>query len=138
MRMEGDMSEVIVGKAGTVPAPTVTVRPPTAEEVPQAQAMFNDKNIIKELGGFTMEANLKEKMKRQLGLWVAIGTTKRFIGATMIAGRNQCHLLKFGSVGVLHDFRRRRVATGLYLAMTAQGLLEGRRLFEDTIVGDND
>lgn len=92
-----------------------------------------------------MEAVLKDKIKRQLGLWGAFvddrihgDDSMSCVGATMIAGRSQVHLLKYGSVGVVDRWRRQRIGTALYVAMTAQGILEGRRLFEDTIVGDND
>jgi len=38
---------------------------------------------------------------------------------------------------VLPEFRRKRIATALYSAIIFQQLLEGRRLWEDTIVGTN-
>jgi hypothetical protein len=117
---------------------TFTVRPPSAAEIGDVQAVFNHREIIGPLGGFTMKDGLTDKIKRQLGLWGAVDdATGAFVGAAMLGGRSQVHLLKYGSVGVVPEHRRRRVGTALYLAMTAQGLLEGRRVYEDTIVGDN-
>ncbi len=53
----------------------------------------------------------------------------------MKGGRPQAHEAKLGEVGVLPEYRRRRIATSLYVACIAQTILEGRRLWTDTIVG---
>ncbi len=105
----------------------------------KVQAVFNERTILPLLGGFCILDSLKGKAKgRTASVWLAeYEPTREIVGACVIAGRPQSHLVKYGEIGVLPHWRRKRVGTALYLAMTAQGVLEGRRLYEDTIVGDN-
>lgn len=119
-------------------AKTITIRPIKRAEVDDVQNVFNHKSVIEGLGGFTMIDSIKScAFNQRPGLWAAFdGDTP--VGAFMVGGRPQIHLLKYGSVGVLPGYRRKRISTALYAACTMQGLLEGRRLFEDTIVGDNE
>lgn len=101
------------------------------------QSVFNHPDVIGYLGGFCILDTLLGKM-RQSGctLWQALYDNK-VVGGFVIAGRSQCHQAKFGEVGVLPDYRRMRIGTCLYAAGLFQSVLEGRRLMEDTIVGDN-
>ena len=115
----------------------ITVRPLKDADKDEAQSIFNHKSIIEHLGGFTMLDTIKGKITSSgTTIWGAYDGSK-IIGAVMIAGRNQCHLAKFGEVGVLPEYRMQGVATSLYTAIVCQGILEGRRLWEDTIVGNN-
>lgn len=101
------------------------------------QNVFNHKDIIGWLGGFTMLQNLKDRCKPGApGLWYA-QRDGEIVGAMMAAGRPQAHLMKYGEVATLPKVRRQGISSAMYLALTMQGILEGRRLFEDTIVGDN-
>lgn len=125
----------------------ITIRFPREYEISTIQKVLNHKSIIQYLGGFTMTETIKAKVKdRKACMWVAeladltensAESIGGMVGAFMIAGRPQSHLLKYGEVGVIEAFRRQRVGSAMYLAATMQGILEGRRLFEDTIVGDN-
>jgi hypothetical protein len=116
----------------------IIVRPIKRAEVTAVQSVFNDKAIIEGLGGFTMEETIKTSAFNQRpGLWAAF-LHDTPLGAFMAGGRPQIHLMKYGSVGILPEYRRNRISTALYLACTMQGVIEGRRLFEDTIVGDNE
>ena len=102
------------------------------------QKVLMHKSIAPSLGGMTyMDAikNLLSKTDRG-GIFVA-EIDGNIVGAIMAAGRPQSHLLKYGSVGVLPEYRRQRIGSALYFALTLQGIVEGRRLYEDTIVGDN-
>lgn len=105
----------------------------------EIQALWNHKEIIAGLGGFTILDNLyKHVVRGKASLWLARDTeTKMVVGAMEVGGRGQVQLMKFGSVGVHPDYRCRGIATTMYFALACQGVLEGRRLFEDTIVGDN-
>ena len=105
-------------------------------ELVDAQNLLNSKGIIAYLGGFTMMDKISQKQKQQNSLWAAFVDDK-MVGVAMIGGRPQSHIIKYGEIAVLPEFRRMRVASSLYFAMTIQGIIEGRRLFEDTIVGDN-
>lgn len=117
----------------------ITIRPITRDETEAVQAVFNDKAVIADLGGFTMTDTVKQAAFGQRpGLLAAFNEMGEPVGAMMAGGRPQVHLLKYGSVGVLPAWRRRRISTALYAGFTLQGIVEGRRLFEDTIVGDND
>lgn len=101
------------------------------------QQVFNHKDIIQYLGGFCILETLLGKLKQSgTTLWKA-EVDGQVVGGMEIAGRPQCHYSKWGEVGVLPEYRRRRVGTALYVACAAQSILEGRRLCEDTIVGDN-
>lgn len=105
-------------------------------ELEEAQRVLNHKDIIGWLGGFTMLDSLKGKMKQENSMWVAYLDDK-MVGVTMFGGRPQSHLVKYGEIAVLPEHQRKHIASAMYFTMTSQGLLEGRRLFEDTIVGDN-
>lgn len=101
------------------------------------QQVFNAKEVIGYLGGFTLADSLKQKaVNRRPSLWYAENEAG-IVGAAMFAGRPQAHIAKYGEIGVFEKYRRQRIATAFYAAMTIQGITEGRRLFEDTIVGDN-
>lgn len=119
-----------------------TIRPANKNDIDNIQQVLNHKDIIGLLGGFTMADVLKGKLQKNertaVSLWLAeCNNTKEVVGAMMVAGRPQSHLVKYGEVGVLPMFRRQKIGSCLYIAITAQGILEGRRLYEDTIVGDN-
>ena len=115
----------------------ITIRPLQSTEVDVAQQIYNHKDIISHLGGMTMRETIKGKIDSSgITIWGAFEEA-RIIGSAMIAGRNQCHYAKFGEVGVLSDYRRRRIASCLYIAILCQGIFEGRRIWEDTIVGNN-
>lgn len=105
-------------------------------ELEEAQQILNHKDVIGLLGGFTMTETLKQKIKQKNSMWVAY-LDEEMVGVTMFGGRPQSHLVKYGEIAVLPNYRRKRIATAMYFAMTCQGLIEGRRLFEDSIVGDN-
>lgn len=114
----------------------ITVRLARPGDLQTVQDILNHRDNATFLGGMTMMDTLKAKLKGHHSLWLAEWDGAP-VGAAMVSGRPQAHLLKYGEIAVLPAFRRRRVATALYCAMTAQGVIEGRRLFEDTIVGDN-
>lgn len=101
------------------------------------QGIYNNKDIIQHLGGFTHLESISGKIK-QTGTTIFGATVDgEPAGSIMIASRNQCHYAKFGEVGVLSKFRKKRIATALYSAVIFQGIIEGRRIWEDTIVGNN-
>lgn len=101
------------------------------------QPVFNHKDVLPWLGGFTMLEQMKANCRSgRPGLWYAVEDTV-VVGAMMVAGRPAAFQMKYGSVGVVPDWRRKRISTALYFALTCQGVLEGRRLFEDSIVADN-
>ncbi len=115
----------------------ITIRFAMKNEAEKLQKILNDPSIISYLGGFTMLETIKKKISdKRPSFWVADFGSKS-VGAFMIAGRPQSHMLKYGELGVLQNYRRNRIGSAMYLAATIQGILEGRRLFEDTIVGDN-
>jgi hypothetical protein len=85
-----------------------------------------------------VKANAVTPKSGKVGLWYAQEqTTKQVVGALMCAGRPMAFRAKYGSVAVLPEWRRKRISTALYCCMTLQQILEGRRLWEDSIVGDN-
>lgn len=101
------------------------------------QSIFNNKACISELGGFAMLESIRQQVKPSgVSGWIARQGVHS-IGAFQIGGRPQSHIIKLGSVAVLPEYRRQRISTTLYTACIMQGILEGRRLFEDTIVGDS-
>lgn len=101
------------------------------------QNLFNHKEIIGYLGGFTMLEQVKQQIKPHgISGWLAREGVET-IGAFEIGGKPQSHIMKFGKVGVIPSWRRKRISTTLYAACVMQGILEGRRLFEDSIVGDS-
>lgn len=102
------------------------------------QNIFNEKTTIGLLGGFHMLESIKQQVKPNgVSGWIARENGEA-IGAFQIGGRPQSQILKYGEVSVLPAFRRRRIGTTMYIAATMQGILEGRRLYSDTIVGDNE
>lgn len=117
----------------------ILVRPVKFEESEAVQMqIYNHKSIIDALGGMTFLDGIKGKTKSTgPTIWAAFDGEK-IVGSMMIGGRNQCHYAKFGEVGVLPEYRRQRIGTALYTAVVAQGVLEGRRIWEDTIVGTNE
>ena len=115
----------------------VAIKLATLDKCEEIQNVFNHKDIIAHLGGFTMLQNLKDRCKPGApGLWYA-ELEGKIVGAMMAAGRPQSHLMKYGEVATLPEHQRKGIASAMYLALTLQGVQEGRRLFEDTIVGDN-
>lgn len=116
----------------------IHIRPVEIEEAEAVQEVFNHREIIGWLGGFTMLENVKNqvKMRAKVGMFGAWDGDV-CVGGIMIAARPMSHNMKYGSVGVLPEYRRRRISTALYAAVTMQGILEGRRLFEDSIVANN-
>ena len=115
------------------------IRPVKFEESAAVQEIYNHKSIIDALGGMTFLDGIKGKTKSTgPTIWGAWTEEGKLVGSMMIGGRNQCHYAKFGEVGVLPEYRRQRIGTALYTAVVAQGVLEGRRIWEDTIVGTNE
>lgn len=103
----------------------------------EIQTVFNDPGIIQYLGGFCILDSLLSKVNQSgTTIWKAVYDDKT-VGGYLTAGRSQCHQMKLGEVGVLPAYRRRRIGTALYAAGIFQSVLEGRRIVEDTIVGDN-
>lgn len=104
------------------------------------QPVFNHPEVIQWLGGFMMLEQLKGRAysPKQLkaGLWYA-EENGEVLGAMMCAGWPMSYRAKFGSVCVLPEHRRRHISTALYTCMMMQGIVEGRRLWEDSIVEDN-
>lgn len=114
------------------------VSPATSKEDCIAiQNVFNHKDIIGLLGGFCMLDGLIGKLKSSGVSLFKAEVDGVVVGGMEIGGRAQCHYFKYGSVGVLPEYQRRRIGTALYVACTFQGILEGRRLAEDTIIADN-
>ena len=75
---------------------------------------------------------------KRVSLWKAVDADSlEVIGAHMVGSHAQAHYFKFGSVGVLPEYRRQRVMTSLYFAALCQKILEGRRLVQDSIVENN-
>lgn len=120
---------------------TINITYATAQHLEAAQTVFNHKEVIGWLGGFTMLDTLKASAvtpkSGKVGMWVAREETGQVVGALLCAGRPAAFRAKYGSVGVLPEWRRKRISTALYACMTLQGVMEGRRLWEDSIVGDN-
>jgi len=115
----------------------LNVRFGQVEDLDTIQNLFNHPDIIAGLGGFTMRDQIRDCIKVRPSLWVA-ELDGKIVGAHMFGGRPQSHMVKLGHVGVLPEYRRKRVETVLYFTAVAQAVLEGRRLVEDTIVGDNE
>lgn len=123
-----------------VDQPTVHINYATLEDCERVQPVFLHKEVIGWLGGMTMLDTLKAAAvtpkSGKVGLWYAT-VDDRVVGALLCGGRPMAFRAKYGSVGVLPEFRRQRISTALYCCMTLQQILEGRRLWEDSIVGDN-
>lgn len=115
----------------------ISLTPLKRTDCEDVQSIFNNKEIIAQLGGFAMLESIRQQVKPSGVSGHIAREGIKSIGAFQIGGRPQSHLLKLGSVGVLPEYRRRRISTTLYAAAIMQGVLEGRRLFEDTIVGDS-
>jgi len=113
------------------------IRFATLKDLDEIQNLFNHPDIIAGLGGFTMRDQIRDCIKVRPSLWVA-DLDDKIVGAHMFGGRPQSHMIKLGHVGVLPEYRRQRIETSLYFTAVAQAVLEGRRLIEDTIVGDNE
>lgn len=117
---------------------SIDLTPLKKTDCEDVQSIFNEKQTIGLLGGFHMLESIKQQVKPHgVSGWIARENGES-VGAFQIGGRPQSHLMKWGELAVLPKFRRQRIATTMYAACTMQGILEGRRLFEDTIVGDND
>lgn len=116
----------------------IRIRVGNKDDVDFVQNVFNHRDIIGWLGGFTLRENLVSKLAvyHRPSLFVA-EKDFQIVGAAIISSRAQSHYFKFGEIGVLPEYRRCRIASSLYAAMTFQCILEGRRLGEDSIVGDN-
>ena len=115
----------------------ILIRFARVEEIEAIQEVLHHPDVIAFLGGITFRDHIRDKIKdKRPSLWVA-EVAGRIVGCHIVGGRSQSHYIKLGSVGVLPEFRRQRIQTSLYFAALAQGILEGRRLLEDTIVGDN-
>lgn len=119
----------------------LVVRYAVAADVSAAQGVLNHKEVIGWLGGFTMTGMLEPaavtEKNGKVGMWVA-EVDGKIVGVLLCAGRPAAFRAKYGSVGVLPEWRRMRISTALYCCMTLQGIIEGRRLWEDSIVGDNE
>ena len=115
-----------------------TIRPAVKDDAVSIQDLFNHKDVIAFLGGFVLKDQILGKVNdtKRCSMFVA-ELDMQIVGALEIAGRTQAHFMKYGMVAVFPEHRRKRIASSLYAAATFQGILEGRRLFEDTIVGDN-
>lgn len=110
-----------------------------SSQAEKVQLIFNHPKISCALGGFTFLEGIKDKIKgNTISCWHCEDTSGNILGAMMAAGRPQSHILKFGSVGTVPEYRRQGIGTALYCSTIFQSILEGRRLFEDTIVGDNE
>lgn len=123
-----------------VKLPTVHITYAALEDCERVQPVFLHKEVIGWLGGMTMMDTLKAAAvtpkSGKVGLWYAT-VEDRVVGALLCGGRPMAFRAKYGSVGVVPEFRRMRISTALYCCMTLQQILEGRRLWEDSIVGDN-
>lgn len=115
----------------------INLTPIRRSDCEDIQTIFNNKEVIAQLGGFAMLESIRQQVKPNGVSGHIAREGIESIGAFQIGGRPQSHLLKLGSVAVLPQHRRRRISTTLYAAAIMQGILEGRRLFEDTIVGDS-
>jgi hypothetical protein len=105
------------------------------------QNVLIHKDVINWLGGMTMMETIKglavTPKQGRVGMWYAQDDDGKVVGALLSGGRPAAFRAKYGSVGVLNSHRRQRIGTALYTAMTIQGIFEGKRLWEDSIVGDN-
>ena len=117
----------------------LTINVAGRDDVDAVQSVLLHREIASHLGGMTFRDTIKgwvSKKDRGTAFLAKIGS--EVVGACVIGGRPQSHLIKFGSIGVVPEHRRRRIASCLYWTMTAQAVVEGRRLCEDTIVGNNE
>ncbi|RJR27635.1 N-acetyltransferase [candidate division WWE3 bacterium] len=115
----------------------ITISPAKTHEVVEIQAVLNHHTIIGYLGGFTIATQISQKIVPKKPSFFTAKDGTDIVGVVEIASRTQAHLIKYGMVGVIPEYRRQRIASSMYAAITFQGILEGRRLFEDSIVGDN-
>lgn len=117
----------------------ITILPVFPDRAEQVQEVFNHKDIIGWLGGFTMLEQLRNscKDKYKIGLFGAFLDDGTCVGGIQVAARPSSWQMKWGQVGVLPEYRRQRISTALYAAVTMQAILEGRRLLEDSIVSNN-
>jgi hypothetical protein len=120
---------------------TIDIRYAEIADCEKAQLVLNHKQVIGWLGGMTFLETLKSSAvtakSGKVGLWLAENEQKEVVGAMLCGGRPAAFRAKYGSVGVLPEHRRKRISTALYFALTLQTITEGRRLWEDSIVGDN-
>lgn len=119
----------------------LVISPCYTEDADDVLRIFNHKSISPGLGGFTMQQTIQTQLLRPgNGKVVLIKACLdgECVGAMAVAGRPQAFRAKFGSVGVLPAHRRQRISSAMYAAVVLQGILEGRRLWEDSIVGNND
>lgn len=67
-------------------------------------------------------------------LW-AVYLDEKPVGAAMIGSRRPYHhVYRTGDVTVVKEYRRKRLGTCLYTATAMQGILEGRREVEETVI----
>ena len=87
--------------------------------------------------GFLYKTSIRDHIRENENrgtLWAAY-LNKELVGVAAIGSRRLYpHLARHGEIGVIKEFRRRRVGTALYLAQILQMILEGRREAEDTII----
>lgn len=87
--------------------------------------------------GFVLRASVvswMEENTRRGTLWYA-EVDEQVVGvATIKTRRPYFHLYDTGDVTVLKPYRRQRIGTALYTATTFQGILEGRREVQETVI----
>lgn len=118
-------------------------------DVDAVQKVVAHPDVVGWLGGFLVAATkggLADPIKKQTftrkdspptamiwGAWL----DEQLVGFTKIESRSPTFFMKNGSIGVLPEFRRERIGTALLYTQMVQAVIEGKRLIEDTIVGDN-
>lgn len=109
-------------------------------DVEGIKRVWNHEKCIEQLGGFSSTKQILSRAKylrKRPSLWVArVG--EEVIGALELSGRQLTHLSRIGKFAVLPEYRKQGIGTYLYAAGIFQSVIEGRRLFEDSAVQDND
>jgi len=81
----------------------------------------------------SIKAHIKENENRGT-LWAAYIDGVLAGVATVGSRRIYPHLARHGEIAVVVKYRRQRIGTALYFIQVLQGILEGRRELEDTII----
>jgi GNAT superfamily N-acetyltransferase len=88
--------------------------------------------VSKWLGGVTYLETIKKAAytprQGKVGFWYA-EVDGKVVGTLLCGARPAAFRAKYGSIGVVPDYRRQRIGSALYAAMTMQTILEGKRLW---------
>jgi hypothetical protein len=118
--------------------PRIYIRRPTIEEFDDVRKPFDEAGDTSELlGGPWLPSYIKDRIRAPRPSFWSAYTGYAVVGGIGMGGRDIPHLCKYDQIAVLRRYRRMKIATSLYFALTIQGILEGRRLFETVFAQGN-